>query len=45
MESNLYFSPEKNNVIFCSSIDAWAFTIGTFSEIFSKKLNCNKNAL
>lgn len=45
MESNLYFCPTKNNVIFCSSLDAWAFTIGTFTEIFAKKLKCNENAL
>ncbi|CAD8153478.1 unnamed protein product [Paramecium octaurelia] len=45
LESNLYFCPTKNNVVFCSSIDAWAFTVGTFSAIFAKKLKCNQQAL
>ncbi|CAD8157110.1 unnamed protein product [Paramecium pentaurelia] len=45
LETNLYFCPTKDNVVFCSSIDAWAFTVGTFSAIFAKKLKCNQQAL
>ena len=31
-EERLLFSPEKGNVIFCSAIDQWAFTIEEFAK-------------
>lgn len=37
-DSELYFSPEKNNVIFASAIDGWAFSINTFANIYLKRL-------
>ncbi|KAF3991308.1 hypothetical protein FT663_02809 [Candidozyma haemuli var. vulneris] len=37
-DSDLYFSPESNNVIFASAVDGWAFSINTFARIYSAKL-------
>lgn len=44
-DAKYYFMPEKNNVIFSSSIDDWAFTIGGFSRILSAKHKINCTAL
>lgn len=37
-DAELYFSPEKNNVIFASAIDGWAFSVNTFARIYTAKL-------
>ncbi|KAK6456788.1 translation elongation factor 2/ribosome biogenesis protein RIA1 [Scheffersomyces xylosifermentans] len=37
-DEELYFTPEKNNVVFASAIDGWAFTVNTFAKIYSAKL-------
>lgn len=44
-ENESYFSPEKGNVIFASAFDNWAFTLGTFSDILSKKFGFKKEVL
>ncbi|KAI5951625.1 RIA1 [Candida jiufengensis] len=44
-DENLYFMPEKSNVIFASAIDGWAFSINTFAKIYSKKLGFSQQAL
>ena len=44
-DDKYYFMPEKNNVIFASSIDDWGFTIGVFAEIISKKHKISLDAL
>lgn len=44
-DENLYFAPEKNNVIFCSAIDGWAFTIRQFAAIYEKKLGIKRTVL
>lgn len=44
-DSKYYFMPEKNNVIFSSSIDDWAFTINSFAKILSEKHKINLTAL
>ncbi|RLV92565.1 Ribosome assembly protein 1 [Spathaspora sp. JA1] len=44
-DEDLYFIPEKNNVIFASAIDGWAFSINTFTKIYSKKLGFSPTAL
>lgn len=38
-DSNLYFTPETGNVIFCSAVDGWAFRIEDFANIYTDKLN------
>jgi ribosome assembly protein 1 len=44
-EESLYFSPEKCNVAFASSLDCWGFSMRTFANIYSKKLGFNANKL
>ncbi|KAF7506222.1 hypothetical protein GJ744_012114 [Endocarpon pusillum] len=44
-DEDLYFAPERNNVIFASAIDGWAFTIRQFADIYEKKLGIKKAVL
>lgn len=44
-DEDLYFAPEKNNVIFCSATDGWAFTIRQFSGLYEKKLGIKRSTL
>lgn len=44
-DAKYYFMPEKNNVVFASSIDDWAFTIGAMAKILSSKHKINLTAL
>ncbi|KAM9913697.1 hypothetical protein OXX69_001339 [Metschnikowia pulcherrima] len=44
-DSELYFAPEKNNVIFASAIDGWAFSVNTFAKIYSAKLGFSQSVL
>ncbi|OJK01606.1 hypothetical protein ASPACDRAFT_116502 [Aspergillus aculeatus ATCC 16872] len=44
-DEDLYFAPEKNNVIFCSAVDGWAFTIRQFAVIYEKKLGIKREIL
>lgn len=44
-DSDLYFTPELNNVIFSSAVDGWAFSVNTFAGIYLAKLGFSKAAL
>ncbi|PVF98460.1 P-loop containing nucleoside triphosphate hydrolase protein [Serendipita vermifera] len=44
-DEDIYFAPERGNVIFSSAIDGWAFRIGKFARLFSNKLGINENNL
>jgi ribosome assembly protein 1 len=44
-DEDLYFAPEKNNVIFCSAVDGWAFTIRQFAAIYERKLGIKRTIL
>ncbi|KAM5448325.1 Cytoplasmic GTPase/eEF2-like protein (ribosomal biogenesis) [Microsporum audouinii] len=44
-DEDLYFAPEKNNVIFCSATDGWAFTIRQFAGLYEKKLGIKRATL
>lgn len=44
-DEDLYFSPEKNNVIFSSAIDGWAFTVRQFASLYEKKLGIKRNLM
>jgi ribosome assembly protein 1 len=44
-DQDLYFAPEKNNVVFASAIDGWAFTINTFAKIYLAKLGFSHKVL
>lgn len=44
-DEDLYFAPEKNNVIFSSAVDGWAFTVRQFASIYEKKLGIKRSIL
>lgn len=44
-DEDLYFAPEKSNVIFASAIDGWAFTVRQFASIYEKKLGIKRAIL
>ncbi|KAL8773792.1 MAG: hypothetical protein Q9194_004234 [Teloschistes cf. exilis] len=44
-DEDLYFSPEKNNVIFSSAVDGWAFTMRQFASLYEKKLGIKRSVL
>ncbi|KKY23946.1 putative ribosome biogenesis protein [Phaeomoniella chlamydospora] len=44
-DEDLYFAPEKNNVIFASAIDGWAFTVRQFAGLYEKKLGIKRAIL
>lgn len=44
-DEDIYFAPEKNNVIFCSAVDGWAFTIRQFAALYEKKLGIKRSVL
>lgn len=44
-DSDLYFSPELNNVIFASAYDGWAFLINTMSRFVSSKLGFSNQVI
>ena len=37
-EKEVYFSPNKGNVIFASATDNWAFMVDKFVDIFAKNM-------
>lgn len=39
LEQNLFFSPDRGNVVFASAYDGWAFGLGYFANFFAKKLD------
>jgi ribosome assembly protein 1 len=44
-DEDLYFAPEKNNVIFSSAVDGWAFTVKQFANLYEKKLGIKRSVL
>lgn len=44
-DEDLYFAPEKNNVIFSSAVDGWAFTVRQFASLYEKKLGMKRTAM
>lgn len=44
-DEDLYFAPEKNNVIFSSATDGWAFTVRQFASLYEKKLGLKHSVL
>ncbi|THH31171.1 hypothetical protein EUX98_g3005 [Antrodiella citrinella] len=37
-DEDIYFAPEKGNVIFASAMDGWGFRIGKFAHLYAVKL-------
>ncbi|KAG9010191.1 Cytoplasmic GTPase/eEF2-like protein (ribosomal biogenesis) [Tulasnella sp. JGI-2019a] len=44
-DEDIYFSPERGNVIFASAIDGWGFRIGKFAQLYAAKLGINEKNL
>ena len=44
-DEDLYFAPEKHNVIFSSAIDGWAFTVRQFAALYERKLGIKRSVL
>ncbi|KAJ4195196.1 Cytoplasmic GTPase/eEF2-like protein (ribosomal biogenesis) [Fusarium falciforme] len=44
-DEDIYFAPEKNNVIFSSAIDGWAFTCRQFAAMYEKKLGIKRGVM
>lgn len=44
-DEDIYFAPEKNNVIFSSALDGWAFTCRQFAGLYEKKLGIRRGAV
>jgi len=44
-DHDIYFEPDKGNVIFCSAIDGWAFTVKQFAAFYEKKLGIQRSLL
>ncbi|KAJ9136725.1 Ribosome assembly protein 1 [Pleurostoma richardsiae] len=44
-DEEIYFAPEKNNVIFGSAIDGWAFTVRQFAGLYEKKLGIKRSVM
>ncbi|KAI9827788.1 MAG: Cytoplasmic GTPase/eEF2-like protein (ribosomal biogenesis) [Thelocarpon impressellum] len=44
-DEDIYFAPEKNNVIFASAVDGWAFTVKQFAALYEKKLGIKRSVL
>jgi ribosome assembly protein 1 len=44
-DEDIYFAPEKNNVIFSSAVDGWAFTVKQFAGLYEKKLGIKRSVL
>ncbi|RPD62455.1 translation elongation factor 2 [Lentinus tigrinus ALCF2SS1-7] len=37
-DEDIYFAPEKGNVVFASAVDGWGFRIGKFAHLYAVKL-------
>lgn len=44
-DEELYFLPERGNVVFGSAVNGWAFTISQFAEFYEKKLGLKTELL
>ena len=44
-DEDLYFAPEKGNVIFASAINGWAFRLGRFAQLYAAKLGIQEQKL
>ena len=44
-DEDIYFEPERGNVVFSSAIDGWAFTTKQFASFYEKKLGIKRSIL
>lgn len=45
MEMEMLFSPTNGNVLFASAVDGWAFSVGSFAQVYAKRLELPVRAL
>ena len=44
-DTDIYFHPENNNVIFASAVDGWGFNIGQLAKFYEQKLGAKRENL
>lgn len=44
-DEDIYFAPEKGNVIFASAVDGWGFRVAKFAHLYAVKLGMNETNL
>ncbi|CCK70809.1 GTPase RIA1 KNAG_0F01410 [Huiozyma naganishii CBS 8797] len=44
-DSDIYFAPNNNNVIFASAVDGWGFNIGQLAKFYEAKLGAKRENL
>ncbi|KAK4684958.1 ribosome assembly protein 1, partial [Tremellales sp. Uapishka_1] len=44
-DEDLYFAPDRGNVLFASAIDGWAFRLGKFARLYAEKLKIKEGNL
>ncbi|KAG7088583.1 hypothetical protein E1B28_012560 [Marasmius oreades] len=44
-DEDIYFAPERGNVVFASAIDGWGFRIGKFAQLYAAKLGVKEGNL
>jgi len=44
-DEDIYFAPEKGNVIFASAMDGWGFRVGKFAQLYAQKLGMKEGNL
>lgn len=44
-DEDIYFAPERGNVLFASAIDGWAFRLGKFARLYADKLGIKEQNL
>lgn len=44
-DEDLYFAPDRGNVLFASAIDGWAFRLGKFARLYGDKLGIKEGNL
>jgi ribosome assembly protein 1 len=37
-DEDIYFAPERGNVVFASALDGWGFRVGKFAQLYAAKL-------
>lgn len=44
-DSQIYFAPERGNVVFASAMDGWAFSVDQFAAMYADRLGMNEAML
>lgn len=44
-DEDIYFAPDRGNVLFASAIDGWAFRLGKFARLYAEKLKIKEGNL